>query len=451
MENTCPLYYTYEIELHISKIINILFYISILFSLSVLHIVDCPVKLHKQETENPLITMATAPILYKEYPPIFGKDKSGKTRVWNATVFSSPSNTALSVIQHGIYEGKLQVDTRQYTEGKNIGKKNETTPLQQCVAETEKKRKDKIEKEGYSETFPGRESTISVPSSQQVARKIFPMLANKYEPNSASRKRGGIVFPCFVQPKLDGLRCVVYLQGGSPVYQSRTGGAFTVLQHLDPAIQQILSQNPTLVLDGELYTRQIPFEELAGIIKKKTLTEADKQKIQCVQYHVYDLVVSGVPFRERLSTLQQTIPLSDTFVTPVLTHLANSVQDFREKFSEYVAQGYEGIMLRNAEGLYQENYRSNDLMKYKEFFENEYKIVDFKEAVGRDAGTVIWECETPEGRRFSVRPRGTQEARREWFSKGASLVGKQLTVIFQELSEMGVPRFPVGKAIRDGY
>ena len=395
------------------------------------------------------------PVIYKEYPLIFGKDKSGKTRVWKATVFSfTTSDAAISVIQHGIYDGKLQVDSRQYTEGKNIGKKNETTPLQQCVAEVEKKRKDKMEKEGYSEDFPGRESTTSdssTVSSQQVGRKIFPMLANKYEPSSASRKRGGIVFPCFVQPKLDGLRCVVYLQNGTTTYQSRTGGIFTVLQHLDVSIQQILSQNPTLVLDGELYTRQIPFEELAGIIKKKTLTESDKQKIKCVQYHVYDLVIPNVPFRERISILQQTISLSSTFVTPVLTYLANGLADFKEKFSEYVAQGYEGIMLRNTEGLYQENYRSNDLMKYKEFFESEYPIVDFKEAVGRDAGTVIWECETPEGRRFSVRPRGTQEARREWFSKGASLVGKQLTVIYQELSEMGVPRFPVGKAIRDGY
>ena len=395
--------------------------------------------------------MATAPILYKEYPPIFGKDKSGKTRVWNATVFSSPSNTALSVIQHGIYEGKLQVDTRQYTEGKNIGKKNETTPIQQCIAEVEKKRKDKIEKEGYSEEFPSRTSQSAQSSSHQIGKKIFPMLANKYEPNSASKKRGGIVFPCFVQPKLDGLRCVVDLVNGAPVYQSRTGGAFTVLQHLDSSIQQILSQNPTLVLDGELYTRQIPFEELAGIIKKKTLTEVDKQKIQCVQYHVYDLIIPEVPFRERLAALQQVIPSTSTYIIPVLTYLANGSADFKEKFSEYVAQGFEGIMLRNTEGLYQENYRSNDLMKYKEFFENEYKIVDFKEAVGRDAGTVIWECETPEGRRFSVRPRGTQEARREWFSKAPSLVGKQLTVIFQELSEMGVPRFPVGKAIRDGY
>ena len=391
------------------------------------------------------------PILHKEYPLLFGKDKSGKTRVWKATVFSfEGSNKAMSVIQHGIYEGKLQIDTREYTEGKNIGKKNETTPLQQCVAEIEKKRKDKMEKEGYSESYyavPGRESA----SSSQQPRKIFPMLANKYEPAASLRKRGGITFPCFVQPKLDGLRCVVYLVDGVPVYQSRTGGIFTVLQHLDAAIVGVLSRNPTMVLDGELYTQQMPFEELAGIIKKKKLTEHDRAKIQFVQYHVYDLVIPGMPFRERLSILQGIIPNDSALIQSVPTYLANEFVDFREKFSEYVAAGYEGIMLRNTEGFYQENYRSNDLMKYKEFFEDEYPIVDFREAVGRDAGTVIWECETPEGRRFSVRPRGTQEARREWFRKAKTMVGKQLTVIYQELSEMGVPRFPVGKAIRDGY
>jgi DNA ligase-1 len=398
--------------------------------------------------------------LHKEYSPICGKDKTGKTRVWKASVFLVPaSKNAMAVIQHGILDGKLQVDTREYTEGKNIGKKNETTPLEQCMQEVEKKWKDKIEKEGYSETTDSLTTPANITTSSSSAyhplpeRKIFPMLANKYEPAAASKKRKGIVFPCFVQPKLDGLRCIVYLNGDSrPVYQSRTGGYFAVLEHLDTSVQDILSKHPTMILDGELYTTEIPFEELAGIIKKKTLTEADKQKIQCVQYHVYDIVISDIPFRNRLSIIQQMIPeTSRSNVKLVPTYLINTSTTFKEKFSEYVAQGYEGIMLRNTEGVYQENYRSNDLMKYKEFFEAEYTIVDFKEAMGRDAGTVIWECETPEGRRFSVRPRGTQEARREWFCRGASLVGKQLTVIYQELSEMGVPRFPVGKAIRDGY
>lgn len=405
-----------------------------------------------------------------EYPTIYGKDKLGKTRVWMASVAFKPTynadtniRDAMSIIRHGIYGGKLQTDTRQYTEGKNIGKKNETTPLAQCSAEVEKKRKDKMEKEGYSETFPPESdsvqstSSFSSSSSQPLSkstigedtRKIFPMLANKYEPDKNTKKRTNIVYPCFLQPKLDGLRCVVYLnQSGEIVYQSRTGGYFNVLQHLDESIQQIFAKNPGLVLDGELYTQEIPFEELAGIIKRKT---PDKHKIQYVQYHVYDVIVPATPFHKRLSILQTAIPTDDSLIKLVPTFVANSQEEFKEKFGEFVAQGYEGIMLRNTEGLYQENYRSNDLMKYKEFFEEEYPIVDYKEGSGRDAGTVIWECETPEGRRFGVRPRGTLEARKEWFRNAKSVVGKKLTVIYQELSEMGVPRFPVGKAIREGY
>ena len=394
--------------------------------------------------------MNYTPILHKEYPNIYGKDKSGKIRIWKASVFRMENSpVATSVIEHGLQDGKLQIDTRQYNEGKNIGKKNETTPLEQCIAEVEKKRKDKIEKDCYSETLS---DNVDVNDGD---RKYFPMLANKYDPASSSKKRGGssggIVFPCFVQPKLDGLRCVVYLQSGKPVYQSRTGGYFKVLQHLDPHILQILSADPTLVLDGELYTPEIPFEELAGIIKKKSLTTADEKRIQCVQYHIYDVVTPAVPFRQRMLMIQQIVPISNPAIQLVPTYLSANEQEFREKFGEYVAQGYEGIMLRNTEGLYRENYRSNDLMKYKEFFEAEYPIVDYKEAVGRDAGTVIWECETPEGRRFSVRPRGSLEARREWFSTAPTYLGKKLTVIYQELSEMGVPRFPVGKAIREGY
>jgi ATP-dependent DNA ligase len=293
------------------------------------------------------------------------------------------------------------------------------------------------------------------------------MLANKYEPAVASSKRTGIVFPCYVQPKLDGLRCVIsagkdgdlasavkdgdLVYAGQPVYQSRTGGIFTTLQHLTPEISEILRRCPGIVLDGELYTKEIPFEELAGIIKKKSISsDEDRAKIREVQYHIYDLIVPDTPFQERLSLIHQSLEETPR-VKIVPTYLAHSSAEFKEKFAEFVEQGYEGIMLRNAAGLYKENYRSNDLMKYKEFLEAEYPIVDFKEASGRDAGTVIWECETPEGRRFSVRPRGTVEARKQWFQSAKSIVGKQLTVIFQELSEMGVPRFPVGKAIRDGY
>jgi DNA ligase-1 len=138
-------------------------------------------------------------------------------------------------------------------------------------------------------------------------------------------------------------------------------------------------------------------------------------------------------------------------VVLVRTEQVAVLSEFRQFFAEFVEAGYEGIMLRNAAGVYRANYRSNDLQKYKEFMEDEYRIIDFTQGEGRDAGAVIWVCETADGKEFCVRPRGTIQQRHAWFNDGASYIGKNLTVVYQELTEEGKPRFPIGKAVRDGY
>jgi DNA ligase-1 len=286
------------------------------------------------------------------------------------------------------------------------------------------------------------------------------MLAHTYEPLSSKNKKNDIVFPCYVQPKLDGLRCICYMMpcGNSNdckvVAQSRTGAYFETVEHICAELRPILLQNPGLILDGELYTTELPFEELAGLIKRKKASSTNvNANAQCIKYHIYDVVVDGVPYSERHARIVGAISKVDKcqHLEVVHTQLIHNANEFKQAFGEYVAAGYEGIMLRNAHGPYRQNYRSHDLQKYKEFVESEYPIVGFKEADGRDKGTVVWVCATAECRQFSVRPRGTQEQRRQWFQDGPQYVGKLLTVIYQELSELNVPRFPVGKAIRDGY
>jgi DNA ligase-1 len=384
-----------------------------------------------------------------EFPTIYGVEKNGKTKAWAARVFVDMLNgNATAEIEYGQLDGKKQTTTREYTEGKNLGKKNETTPLQQCMSETKRKWQDKMEKEGYSLVQPSSESSTTTSGDG----KVFPMLAHTYEPLSSKNKKSDIVFPCYVQPKLDGLRCICYMSDGKVVAQSRTGSYFETVHHICAELWPVFLKNPGLVLDGELYTTDIPFEELAGLIKKKKLSETDMQRVQCIKYHVYDVVVENVPYSKRHDRIVGTIGGTKCYHLEVVhTQLIHTLGEFRQAFSEYVAAGYEGIMLRNVDGLYRENYRSHDLQKYKEFMESEYPIVGFKEAAGRDAGTVIWVCRTAEDREFSVRPRGTQEQRRKWFQTGQQFVGKLLTVIYQELSELNVPRFPVGKAIREGY
>ena len=123
------------------------------------------------------------------------------------------------------------------------------------------------------------------------------MLAQTFDPTTdlaaTTKKKKVIKFPCFVQPKLDGLRCVSYAtrtgNDAAVVLQSRTGAFFTGLPHIAAALRPYLSQHPNIVIDGELYTDQMPFEELAGLIKKKKITESDVALLKKVKYHVYDI------------------------------------------------------------------------------------------------------------------------------------------------------------------
>jgi DNA ligase-1 len=407
-----------------------------------------------QPTNQPTNTMEHM----EDLPTIYGVEKNGKTKVWTARIYRDQLNGfATAEIEYGQLDGKKQVTSREYTEGKNIGKKNETSPLQQCIAETKRKWQDKMEKEGYSLVIPNSDTQLNQQTNATNAIKVFPMLAHTYEPLSSKNKKNDIVFPCYVQPKLDGLRCICYMMpcGNSNdckvVAQSRTGAYFESVEHICAELRPILLQNPGLILDGELYTTELPFEELAGLIKRKKTSETDMARVQLVKYHIYDVVVDG-DYSERHDRIVQVVDGTKCpHLEVVDTQLIHTVNEFKQAFGEYVAAGYEGIMLRNAHGLYRQNYRSHDLQKYKEFVEAEYPIVGFKEADGRDKGTVVWVCATDECRQFSVRPRGTQEQRRQWFQDGPQHVGKLLTVIYQELSELNVPRFPVGKAIRDGY
>jgi ATP-dependent DNA ligase len=391
--------------------------------------------------------------IYKEFPILYGTEKNGKVKMWKTSVyFEENGDKAMSIIEFGQIDGKKQIANREYIEGKNIGKKNQTTPLQQCLNETQKKWTDKKEKDSYREANDNKDSKQenydNKDSKEERCEKYFPMLAHTYDPDTNKNKKNNIVFPCYVQPKLDGLRCIMYKDvSGKVRCQSRTGTYFDTMEHITSELKNLF-YNP-LILDGELYTDNIPFEELSGLIKKKKISDSDRERLKNVKYHVYDIVDSSKTYEQRHKDITRLIVNNYEYVVSVPTYISNK-DNFKNFFGEFIETGYEGIMLRNINGMYRCNYRSHDLQKYKEFMESEYEIIGFKEGDGRDKGTVIWVCKS-ENKEFSVRPKGTMESRRELFINAKKYIGKKLTVIYQELSELGVPRFPVGKAIRDGY
>ena len=115
----------------------------------------------------------------------------------------------------------------------------------------------------------------------------------------------------------------------------------------------------------------------------------------------------------------------------------------------YARQGFEGIMIRDPQGKYTLAERSNKLLKFKKFQTEEYEIVGANEGTGKDAGTVVWICKGGSTGTFAVRPTGSLAQRKQWFRNRDQYIGKMLTVKFQNLTEYGFPRFPVGLGIRD--
>ena len=383
------------------------------------------------------------------FPTLYGKASTGKIKMWSIKVTNEKGVGAI-ITTHGYLGGKLQENTRLVTVGKNIGKKNETTPVQQAVNEAQSDWKKKTEAGSMTEKMPTAEpeagaGTKAAPSAEKNAKAAedagivpHPMLAHDYN------KRGkDIKFPCYAQRKLDGVRCLAI--SGKGLF-SRTGKAFP---HMDHIRAEINSLPRGTILDGELYSDTLTFQEIVGLVKKETLKAEDAPKMLKIYLCVYDTVQDGTNEQRNtwLTTLFKTNKFKALRLLP--TDVANNLDDVKRLHAEYVADGYEGLILRNKAGLYKVGQRSADLQKYKEFKDDEYKIVGFKEGDGIEKGCVIWVCETKSHKEFSVRPRGTHEDRAAAFKTADKQVGKKLTVRFQELTDDGIPRFPVGLAVRD--
>ena len=391
----------------------------------------------------------------ESFDPLTSVSKGGKTMDWSIKVEKIKGEGVITVTR-GYRGGAIQTNVTTVTEGKNLGKKNATTPFEQAVSDA-RATWNKKQAEGYtvissnsSSSNSASATAIAIPASRTtelILSAPMPMLANKW----TDRKKN-ITFPCFVQPKYDGTRTIAIcgLPEPEPCLFSRQRKAYAHLEH----IQAIVRQLPKgLILDGELFTTKAHFQTIVGLAKKKTLTEEDRVKHNLLELHCYDIVDATKPFTERYAMLQDVFRSHAAIIGTTLqlcpTREVAKESDLKPAHDAYVAAKFEGLMIRNKAGLYAIGNRSNDLLKMKEFEDDEFRIVGFYEADGAEKGCVMWRCITPKGVEFGCRPEGTREDRQELFKHGSEYVGKMLTVRFQELTPDGVPRFPVGVTIRD--
>ena len=358
---------------------------------------------------------------------LFNKGKNGKIKKWDICVNKIDESKSVIVTTTGFIDGKMTIFEVIITNGKNIGKSNETSIYEQAFLEANSKWNKKVDS-GY---------TIDRSGISSETQLVFPMLAMNFDKDFKK-----IQFPnVFCQPKLDGVRAVY--ENGS--FHSRKLKLFPHLDHIENELKNANTNG--LLFDGELYSDLIPFQVISGIVSKKTLNEIDRETITKIQFRVYD-IISDLNFKDRFNILSKFFKensLKNVFL--VETTECNDAIIAKEKHDNYVKNGYEGLMLRNKIGGYEINTRSYNLQKYKSFDDSEYKVVSFKDGVGKESGAVIWVFTTKDNKLFDSRPIGSISERKRIYKIADQYIDKFITVKHFGLTDNLIPRFPVSNLL----
>ena len=274
---------------------------------------------------------------------------------------------------------------------------------------------------------------------------LKPMLAHKFDDSRVDWSQ-----PVYIQPKLDGVRCLFTKDGA----YSRTGKQFKNLAHIELALIPFFKQQPDVVLDGELYNHELKndFEKIISLVRKQKPTADDRLEAQnLVQFHIYDYFDNCVHdvYKGRMHSLVNAA-IYDVQIKYVPAYLVDSYNYARKMHADFLEKGYEGSIIR-LNGLYKHG-RSYDLMKFKDFSDTEATIIGYELGKGKRTGTlgkfimlddegVEFGC--PPGKGYSYKDLA------EMLNNITDYVGKRATFTYFQKTNAGSYRHPLFKAIRN--
>lgn len=320
--------------------------------------------------------------------------------------------------------------------GKNIGKKNETSPDDQAHAEVQSQYKKKLSQGNYKESI------------DDIDEDNFfkPMLAKDYNDHPITAKEffDGI----FCQPKLDGMRCIAKEDG----LWSRQGKPILSCPHILNALAPVFAKYPGIIIDGEIYNHDLKedFNRIMSLAKQLKPTQEDlAASAREIQYHVYDCFFpdnSDISFGDRIDTLGSLAFAYEGCIKLVKTHEIHNQHELDICYEDYIEEGYEGQIVRHDTPY--ANKRTSNLLKRKEFQDAEFDIVQIEEGSGNRsgmAGAITYKL--PDGRLFRSGIKGGVDFYKGLLIDAQSYIGGQGTVKFFQYTPDGVPRFPVTIAV----
>ncbi len=265
-----------------------------------------------------------------------------------------------------------------------------------------------------------------------------------------------VIFPCAVQPKLDGVRCVITKEG----MFSRKRKQFSSCPHIWNELKILFDNIPNLKLDGELYSHDFKddFENIISAVRKTSekASEDDLKFQENISFFIYDIpsifnLNENDPFNVRHNLFNSVfekyknnlkhIKVLETFYI----HKENEINNFHDNF---VSNGYEGLMIRNSNAPY-EGKRTHNLLKVKIFKEEEFEITKVNEGDGGLSGhAATFTFVMPDGKVFDAKMEGSFDRLKWIYQNPQEVVGKMGTVKYFKLTKRGVPKFGTVKTVR---
>lgn len=357
-----------------------------------------------------------------KFPVLYKYTTRGQAQQWQIVVNKDHFYTI-----EGMVGGKLTTSLPTYCEAKNVGRSNETSPEEQALSEAQSKFDKKKAQGSYNEVLTDQKNFFE------------PMLAKDYK--EAKIDWDNLTHKVYVQPKLDGLRCI----NAGNTLMSRNGKPYLACPHLHQSIA---------MLDGELYNHSLKddFNQIVSLCKKQKPTlEQIKESRLIVEYWIYDFPGHEGTFSERYEALKKYIAKSKngSFVL-VPTYEVKSEQEVKDWHAKFLSLGYEGTIVRLDNSNY-ECKRSKQLLKFKDFVDEEFTITGYEEGTGGRVGTIgffILKHDKNPNLTFKSNVKGSFPYLKEVWKNRDKYIGKEATVKYfqrtplQEDGTGNVPRFP---------
>ena len=350
--------------------------------------------------------------------PLLYLNKGKQHRQWTIYINGDQWNTL-----YGVVGGKL-LQAAGKGEMKNVGRSNEKSTTQDCLRIIRTKWDDQQRKNGYTL------SDVDV----KYQWPLCPMLGVSMDSVLGKKTLFNWDQELIIQDKLDGHRCLISKREGKIFLHTRGRIEYEFMGHIKEQMKKVFEgindeMHESIIFDGEVYMHQSGLREDIASIVRRTVNEKDSTG---VIFYIYDIIYTpdySLTYIDRLGLLQSLIPEDMANIKILPFEIISGEKKINDRLLKSKEDGYEGIMVKFKNMIYEPGKRSAGMIKFKLEMNIDCLIIGFASGKNSHEGSVSFECLMPDGlTKFTCVPAATDLQKRQMYENGDDYVGRMCVV-----------------------